>query len=141
MGERPIMTQYKLTRLNVGERGLRLFLGPLEAICMQAVWAGNTGTRTIFDYVRGKYASGKIEGDEIAFTSVTTTVNHLHTIGMLNRSGDRKRYTFTPTFSTEVEFVAYCLSRAFDTLLTQYPRESGMQIVTYLKGLKNAAAD
>lgn len=137
------MTQYSLTRLNIEGDGLQLFLGPLEAACMRAVWAGCTRTRTAFDFVRGKYASGKIVGDEIAFTSITTTMNHLTDIGLLERVIDphapRKRFLFTPVFLTEAEFVAYCLSRTFDALLVQYPRESGLQIVTFLKGLKNAS--
>ena len=105
------------------DNGIELFLGPLEAAIMRAVWHNYTTTRGIFVYVRTHYEPTKT--GELAFTSVTSTVDRLYRRGMLLRSGDRKQYVYTAFVPSEAAYIDVCLTRALIALIDAYPREAG----------------
>lgn len=111
------------------DQGIELFLGPLEAAIMRAVWAKCTQTRAIFNYVRANYEPTKT--GELAFTSVTSTVDRLYRRGLLLRSGDKRTYVYAPFVPSEAAYIEICLTRALIALLDAYPREAGKIIREY----------
>ena len=116
------------------DNGIELFLGPLEAVIMRAVWAKQVHTRAIFNYVRFNYEP--IKTRELAFTSVTSTVDRLCKRGYLLRAGDRRAYTYTPFVPSEAVFIDRCLTSALVALLDAYPREAGRIVVLHAAGLR-----
>lgn len=124
--------------LNLTANGLEMFLGPLEAACMRAIWADQRTTRKIWQHVRDNYKSTRT--DESAYTSVTSTVYRLWEQEYLMRVGDKHAgFVYTPKWKTEAEFVNACLSRALTVLLTNYPREAGRIVIDYLRSANNAS--
>lgn len=114
------------------KRGLEMFLGPLEAAVMRAVWAGAISTRGVYNAVRRVYVTEK--SADLAFTSVTTTVTRLFERGLLQRKTTaRVAYSYTPVYASEAEFVADCLRLVVGALVEAYPREAGAAIVTVVK--------
>ena len=127
----------KLTYLHVNASGLELFLGPLEAAIMRAAWDKCHTTRRIYNHVREHYESKNT--DDIAFTSITSTVFRLYDRGFLKRTGDKRRHTYIPVADTEALFVETALRLTLDRILASYPREAGRIIVEYLRNLRSAA--
>jgi predicted transcriptional regulator len=69
--------------------------GDLEAVIMQLVWdrGGTVTVRELFDELRQERA--------IAYTTVMSTMDHLHRKGWLDRVKDGRAYRYTPTASRE----------------------------------------
>src|SRR5580693_1479255 len=78
-------------RLAVRVRGF----GELEAVVMDRIWDrdGTTTVREIFDELAAER--------EIAYTTVMSTMDNLHTKGWLARERDGKAYRYWPTLSRE----------------------------------------
>jgi len=122
----------KVRALNVAARGLEMFLGPLEAACMRAIWANCHTSRRIWQYARDHYQTAKTE--EIAYTSVTSTVYRLYTMGFLERTGDKHAgFNYTPIHTTEAAFVNAYIKQAITALLESYPRETGAVMIESLR--------
>lgn len=111
------------------DNGIELFLGPLEAAIMRAVWADRKITRAIYNYVRDNYEPTHTA--ELAFTSVTSTVDRLQRRGLLIRSGDKRTYMYAAFVPSEAAFIDLCLRRALVALLDAYPREAIKIVATY----------
>lgn len=122
--------------INLSASGIEMFLGPLEAACMRAIWDNNRVTKKIWRYVRENYKSPHT--DESAYTSVTSTVTRLFDHGYVTRVGDRHAgYTYTPVHATEADFVLDRLSRAVNVLIDNYPRETGRLVVDRIRSNNN----
>ncbi|MDZ4269899.1 MAG: BlaI/MecI/CopY family transcriptional regulator [Mycobacterium sp.] len=70
--------------------------GELEAVIMDRIWDGGeqtTTVRDVFDELAGER--------EIAYTTVMSTMDNLHTKGWLAREKDGKAYRYWPTLSRE----------------------------------------
>jgi predicted transcriptional regulator len=69
--------------------------GELEAVVMDRIWDqdGTTTVREIFDDLAGER--------EIAYTTVMSTMDNLHTKGWLARERDGKAYRYWPTLTRE----------------------------------------
>jgi predicted transcriptional regulator len=69
--------------------------GELEAVVMDRVWErdGTTTVREIFDELAVER--------EIAYTTVMSTMDNLHTKGWLARERDGKAYRYWPTLTRE----------------------------------------
>lgn len=70
--------------------------GELEAVIMDRIWDGGeqtTTVRDVFDELVGER--------EIAYTTVMSTMDNLHTKGWLAREKDGKAYRYWPTLSRE----------------------------------------
>jgi predicted transcriptional regulator len=69
--------------------------GELEAVVMDRIWDrdGTTTVREIFDELAAER--------EIAYTTVMSTMDNLHTKGWLARERDGKAYRYWPTLTRE----------------------------------------
>ena len=69
--------------------------GELEAVVMDRIWNqdGTTTVREIFDELAAER--------EIAYTTVMSTMDNLHTKGWLARERDGKAYRYWPTVTRE----------------------------------------
>jgi predicted transcriptional regulator len=69
--------------------------GELEAVVMDRIWNrdGTTTVRDIFDELADER--------EIAYTTVMSTMDNLHTKGWLARERDGKAYRYWPTLTRE----------------------------------------
>ncbi|MCV7151829.1 BlaI/MecI/CopY family transcriptional regulator [Mycolicibacterium pyrenivorans] len=70
--------------------------GELEAVIMDRIWDGGeqtTTVRDVFDELAGER--------EIAYTTVMSTMDNLHTKGWLAREKDGKAYRYWTTLSRE----------------------------------------
>jgi predicted transcriptional regulator len=69
--------------------------GELEAVVMDRIWNqdGTTTVRDIFDELAAER--------EIAYTTVMSTMDNLHTKGWLARERDGKAYTYWPALTRE----------------------------------------
>lgn len=112
--------------LNIDGADLTMFIGPLEAAILRAVWDQRSNTRAIFEYVRDTYTPTKTT--ELAFTSITSTIDRLYRRGLLLRSGDRSQYTYSPAIASEEEFTTQAVARVMLALINQYPREVGLTL-------------
>lgn len=104
-----------LSTVRINENGIEMFLGPLEAAILRAMWAGNTSSPKIWRYVREHYATARSE--EIAYTTVTSTLHRLADRDIIRRGGDKRRYAYTPTFETEAKFTTACVRKTVWALL------------------------
>ncbi|MEU0497308.1 BlaI/MecI/CopY family transcriptional regulator [Mycobacterium sp. NPDC006124] len=70
-------------------------LGDLEATVMDRVWAGADGVtvREVFDELAGLR--------QIAYTTVLSTMDHLHRKGWVRREREGKAYRYWPTMTRE----------------------------------------
>jgi len=82
-------------------------LGELEATVMDRVWARSEGVtvREVFDELAGLR--------QIAYTTVLSTMDHLHTKGWVRREREGKAYRYWPTMTRE-ERSANLMRAAFD---------------------------
>lgn len=118
--------------ININERGLEMFLGPLEAAVMRAIWSGRVTSRPIWKHVRDNYTSRKTE--ESAYTSVTSTITRLFKQGYITRTGDGTAgYTYKPLYATEVDFVNTIVKATIEAFIESYPREFGTAIVNHYR--------
>ena len=123
--------------INLSARGIELFLGPLEACVMRAIWSNARVTKKIWHYVREHYHSPVT--DDIAYTTVTQTVARVYERGLVTRVGDRNAgFVYTPVHATEDDFVTEKLTRAFNVLIDNYPRELGQLYVNYIRSVRDA---
>lgn len=69
--------------------------GDLEAVVMERIWnrEATTTVREIFEELAAER--------EIAYTTVMSTMDHLHTKGWLARERDGKAYRYWPTLTRE----------------------------------------
>lgn len=74
---------FSLANVRINESGVEMFLGPLEAAIVRALWAGNTRSPKIWRHVREHYATPRSE--EIAYTTVTSTLHRLADRGLSAR--------------------------------------------------------
>jgi predicted transcriptional regulator len=81
--------------------------GELEAVLMDRIWNrdGTTTVREIFDELAAER--------EIAYTTVMSTMDNLHTKGWLARERDGKAYRYWPTLTRE-EHSAQLMRDALD---------------------------
>jgi predicted transcriptional regulator len=81
--------------------------GELEAVVMDHIWDrdGTTTVREIFDELAAKR--------EIAYTTVMSTMDNLHTKGWLARERDGKAYRYWPTLIRE-QHSAQLMREVFD---------------------------
>lgn len=129
----------KIKPIDINARGLEMFLGSLEAACMRAIWADWVTSHKIWQHVRENYKARRTI-EEIAYTSVTTTIFRLWKMGYLTRIGDRHEgYYYTPIHATEAEFVNVHICAAINALLENYPQEAGQVIVNRLRAYVGAA--
>lgn len=98
---------------------LEMFFGPLEAAILRAIWAGNATSPKIWRHVRTHYLTGKT--DEIAYTSITSTLTRLTERGIVKRSGDKRRYRYRCLYDTEIEFVNAGVLYVLWQLLRTFP--------------------
>ena len=82
--------------------------GELEAVVMDRIWNrdGTTTVREIFDELAAER--------EIAYTTVMSTMDNLHTKGWLARERDGKAYQYWPTLTRE-QHSAQLMRDALDT--------------------------
>jgi predicted transcriptional regulator len=82
--------------------------GELEAVVMDRIWNrdGTTTVREIFDELAAER--------EIAYTTVMSTMDNLHTKGWLARERDGKAYRYWPTLTRE-QHGAQLMRDALDT--------------------------
>ena len=82
--------------------------GELEAVVMDRIWNqdGTTTVREIFDELAAER--------EIAYTTVMSTMDNLHTKGWLARERDGKAYRYWPTLTRE-QHSAQLMRDALDT--------------------------
>lgn len=85
-------------RFRPEQKGLRAALFDLEADIMEIVWSRGPDAFAVADVHR---ALERIR--PIAYTTVMTTVGRLHDKGLLQRTRDGKRYSYSPTM-TRAEF-------------------------------------
>jgi predicted transcriptional regulator len=81
--------------------------GDLEAVMMDRLWnrEGKTTVREVVDELRGER--------EIAYTTVMSTMDNLHTKGWLAREREGKAYTYWPTLTRE-QYSARLMHEALD---------------------------
>ncbi|OBA69490.1 CopY family transcriptional regulator [Mycobacterium sp. 1554424.7] len=83
--------------------------GELEAVVMDRIWnhdpASAITVREVFDSLAAERT--------IAYTTVMSTMDNLHTKGWLTRERDGKAYLYRPTLSRE-EHTARLMREAFD---------------------------
>jgi predicted transcriptional regulator len=82
--------------IKIGGIALRVRgFGDLEAVVMDRIWNrdGTTTVREIFDELAAER--------EIAYTTVMSTMDNLHTKGWLARERDGKAYRYWPTLTRE----------------------------------------
>lgn len=81
--------------------------GELEAVVMDRIWDRNATTtvREIFDELAAER--------EIAYTTVMSTMDNLHTKGWLGRERDGKAYRYWPTLTRE-QHSAQLMREVFD---------------------------
>lgn len=105
----------------IDKTGIEMFIGPLEAAIMRAMWAGESTSPKIWRHVRENYKTDR--SDEIAYTSVTSTLHRLAMRNMVTRSGDKRAYKYAPAYPSETAFVSRCINRAVWALLHSYAAE------------------
>lgn len=90
-------------RVTVRVRGF----GELEAVVMDRIWDrdGTTTVREIFDELAAER--------EIAYTTVMSTMDNLHTKGWLARERDGKAYRYWPALTRE-QHSAQLMREVFD---------------------------
>jgi predicted transcriptional regulator len=123
--------------VNVSTRGIEMFFGPLEAATMRAVWSGDRTTRQIYGTVRNTYTTGR--SNDLAFTTITTTLTRLLSRGYVRREYERGGFIYTPTTASEADFVYGAIDVVLDALLVSYPRETLGVTVAMLKRIKDAS--
>ena len=81
--------------------------GDLEAVVVDRLWSreGTTTVREVFDDLRRER--------EIAYTTVMSTMDNLHTKGWLARKRQGKAYAYWPTLTRE-EYSARLMREALD---------------------------
>jgi predicted transcriptional regulator len=126
-----------ITRLQIDKIGLEMFVGPLEAAVLRAMWDKRQSTRAIYRHVRDHYAPENT--DDLAFTSVTSTVDRMYKRGWVKKSGTRDAYIYQPKAASEAEFVAPYLRAAVAAFLTMYPREVMQLVAKYVTQSKRSA--
>jgi predicted transcriptional regulator len=89
-------------------------LGPLEQRMLNALWA--RGSATVRELVDGGC-------EELAYTTVMTTLDRLFKKGLLQRSDEGRAFRYTPQFSRE-EMRREAAGRAFRELLDASPASS-----------------
>jgi BlaI family penicillinase repressor len=89
-------------------------LGPLEQRLMDGLWA--RGSATVRELVEGGY-------EDLAYTTVMTTLDRLFKKGLLTRSEDGRAFRYVPRFSRD-EMHRDAASRAFRQLLDASPASS-----------------
>lgn len=120
-----------IKHVNIDAYGIEMFAGPLEACIMRAIWAGKRNTRAIYNYVRTNYRSERSE--ELAFTSITSTVDRLYKRRWLHRDGDRNMYAYTPIITSEEDFITICLQTTIAALVAAYPQKAAKVFVSTLR--------
>ncbi|CPT96393.1 BlaI/MecI/CopY family transcriptional regulator [Mycobacteroides abscessus] len=83
--------------------------GELEAVVMDRVWGHGPDTTTVRE-VFDELAADR----EIAYTTVMSTMDNLHTKGWLQRERDGKAYRYWASLSRE-QHSAQLMSQALDT--------------------------
>jgi predicted transcriptional regulator len=93
--------------------------GDLETVMMDRLWSrdGKTTVREVFDELRRER--------QIAYTTVMSTMDNLHTKGWLARTREGKAYAYWPTLTRE-EYSARLMREALDA-----GRDSGL-VLTHL---------
>ena len=86
-------------------------MGPLEQRLLDAVWA--RGTTTVRELVEGGY-------DDLAYTTVMTTLDRLFKKGLLTRSEEGRAFRYEARFSRE-ELQREAAGSAFRQLLDASP--------------------
>lgn len=124
------VTTINIRSLSIDREGLTLFIGPLEAAIMRAIWSGESTSRGVFTHVRENYTPDR--SDELAFTTITSTLDRLTHRGFLTRIGDRQGYVYTPAQATEDEFVTQCVAHVLGALMEWYPIEVAKTIKQYI---------
>jgi len=89
-------------------------LGPLEQRMLEALWAWRTAT------VRELIVDGC---DDLAYTTVMTTLDRLFKKGLLTRSVEGRAFRYAPKFSRE-ELQREAAGHAFRLLLDASPQSS-----------------
>lgn len=106
---------HTVATMQIDKTGIEMFIGPLEAAILRALWRGKQSSPTIWRDVRAAYHTPNSE--EIAYTTVTSTLHRLVLRGYVRRTGDKRRYTYVPAFETETAFVHACVRSAMWALL------------------------
>lgn len=135
------MAKYnKWKMIDVNKRGLDMFIGPLEAAIMRAIWDSRRTTKKIWQHVRDHYET--VNTDEISYSSVTSTITRLFDQGYLTRTGDRNMgFVYAPVETTETAFVTGHIRNAIAALIESYPREAGLLMVEQLRALRSPAEE
>jgi predicted transcriptional regulator len=89
-------------------------LGPLEQRMLEALWA--RGHATVRDLVEGGC-------DDLAYTTVMTTLDRLYKKGLLTRSEEGRAFRYAPRFSRE-EMHREAAGHAFRQFLDASPASS-----------------
>jgi BlaI family penicillinase repressor len=89
-------------------------LGPLEQRMLEALWV--RGHATVRDLVEGGC-------DDLAYTTVMTTLDRLYKKGLLTRSEEGRAFRYAPRFSRE-EMHREAAGHAFRQLLDASPASS-----------------
>src|SRR5580700_3132044 len=89
-------------------------LGPLEQRMLDGLWS--KGSATVRELVEG-------DSQDLAYTTVMTTLDRLFKKGLLARSEDGRAFRYTPRFSRE-ELHREAASHAFRQLLDASPASS-----------------
>src|SRR5271167_722932 len=89
-------------------------LGPLEQRMLEALWA--RGSATVRELIEGG-------GQELAYTTVMTTLDRLFKKGLLTRSEEGRAFRYVPQFSRE-ELHQEAAGHAFRQLLDASPASS-----------------
>src|SRR5947207_3475956 len=96
-----------VSRSRAGPGGYVRGFGDLEAVIVDQLWSreGKTTVRDLFDELRRER--------QIAYTTVMSTMDNLHTKGWLARTRQGKAYAYWPTLTRE-EYSARLMRDALD---------------------------
>lgn len=105
-----------LRRLNIGSSGLDLFLGPLEAQVLEAIYAGATDIPAVHKALRQS-------NNDIAYTTTATTVNRLAQKGIITREHTKPANAiYRPTLE-RAAFIEAAVEATLATLVKSYGSE------------------
>ncbi len=88
-----------ITTLNLKKQGLEMFVGPLQAQILRAIWSEQPVT--IMDVT--EIVSIK------AYSTIATTMNRLVDKGLLLREREDGMWYYTTKFKSEDQFVKKCM--------------------------------
>lgn len=123
----------KQKSFDIDRDGVDMFLPPLQAAVMRAIWDQRRTSKKIWLHVRENYETAS--GEEIHYTTVTTTINTLYEEKYLTRTGDKTGYTYAPVCASEREFAIDRIRAILSRLIEQYPREMRDALSIYMKQL------